>query len=195
MSTVSFSRYLDLETFDLVFPGIPNPTPEQREAVADLHQAARDVLPSLTTSADIIGELDAIKETYAYTRPVALTRDVQQIETLRIMNTAILEAWDRDYQYHEDLRRFFQIAEPMIYAAFGLVEDPNTLQEADLIVLALQSWKLLEAETEDFAEQDVGDERDVFDRLRRHWRWLGNQTAAPYEPLYELMTGRPLWNE
>lgn len=195
MDGITYNSYLDILTSECVFPGFPNPTPEQKDTAVDCRWTVRDHLPNVTDSAVIIGTLIELKRAWARDQVEGQVCRVELLEPLIAMNHAIQDELDQDRQYQQDMRRFLLMAVPELLDAYHCVHDAATLQADDLIVLALQSARRLAIETEHVIVEDMGNAREVIRRLRRHWRFLGNGTAAPYEPLYELVTGRPLINE
>ncbi|KAL8921533.1 MAG: hypothetical protein Q9208_005687 [Pyrenodesmia sp. 3 TL-2023] len=195
MDGITYNAFLDILTSESVFPGFPNPTPEQRDTAVDCRWTVRDHLPNVTTSAAIVGSLMELKRAWARDQVEGQVCSVELLEPLLSMNDAIQDEVAQDRQYQQDMRRFLMMAVPELLDAYNCVHDATTLEADDLIVLALQSARRLAIETDHVAVEGMGNAREVIRRLRRHWRFLGNGTAAPYEPLYELVTGRPLINE
>ncbi|KAI4178624.1 MAG: hypothetical protein LQ346_007376 [Caloplaca aetnensis] len=195
MDGIIYNRYLDILTSECVFPGTPNPTPSQKDTAVDLRWTVRDHLADMTSTTAIIDQLLSLKRAWTRERVEGQVCSVELLEPLVSMNDAIRDELDRDRQYQQDMRRLLMMAVPELLDAYECVDDAATLQPDDLVVLALQSARRLAIETDHVIVEDLGDARGVIRRLRRHWRWLGNGTAAPYEPLYELVTGRPLINE
>ncbi|KAL8763271.1 MAG: hypothetical protein Q9184_000911 [Pyrenodesmia sp. 2 TL-2023] len=195
MDSITYNAYYDILTSESVFPGFPNPTPEQKDTAVDFRWTVRDHLPNVTSSAAIVGTLLELKRAWAREQVEGQACSIELLEPLLSMNDAIQDEMDQDRQYQQDMRRFLLMAVPELLDAYECVDDAAALEAGDLVVLALQSARRLAIETEHVIVEDMGDAREVIRRLRRHWRFLGNGTAAPYEPLYELVTGRPLMNE
>ncbi|KAI4139164.1 MAG: hypothetical protein L6R39_006439 [Caloplaca ligustica] len=196
ISSVSLNQYMAVLQADQLSLKLPSPTPSQKQAILDTRWEARDKLPELTTSTDIINQLLMKRRALRQALNTPHPDDFEQLYVaFRVAITAIKEEQDRDWAYRQDLRRFFEIARPKMCEAYGLIEDPSTIQAGDLIVPAFEGFELLTTKTARITVEDVGNEDELFDRIRRHWRWLGTGAASAYDALYELVRGQPLLNE
>ena len=168
-------QYFDYYTRHVTAPKALNSAAARCQAV---RWEARDELPALTTSEDIV-------------RRIRLTRASQKDRAaIDITNRAIEEEYRHDRVYRDNLRRFLEIA----YVSLVEIEaDPNPPRlfgrSFDDIFESLHHLESLVHSTK---VSGIPDKSEVFVSLKRHWRWLGNWSAMPFEPLFEFVTGKQL---
>ncbi|KAL9025338.1 MAG: hypothetical protein Q9196_005820 [Gyalolechia fulgens] len=148
--------------------------------LTNLRWEVRDRMPAKTTSRAILRQLMAMR---------AAQDDAAVIAAI---DAAIDEEATQNLAYRDNLRRFYDIALPIVSRADYYRRHIDTFGSMDEAVH--ESLQFLLSQVGSVTVTDVGDKRKVFENLKRHWRWLGCRTA-PYEPLYEFVLGTPLRNE
>ncbi|KAL8937314.1 MAG: hypothetical protein Q9216_004486 [Gyalolechia sp. 2 TL-2023] len=148
--------------------------------LAELRHEVRDTMPATTTSDEIIEELQAMRAAQ------------DNAAVLTAIDAAIDAEIEQDMAYQDNLRRFYEIALPIVCRAEYYRGFIDTFGPMDIDVH--ESLQFLMAQVDFLTVANIGDKRQVFRDLKRHWRWLGCPTAI-YEPLYEFVLGIPFRNE
>ncbi|KAL8825590.1 MAG: hypothetical protein Q9170_007734 [Blastenia crenularia] len=157
------------------------------DAVEEARWEAREMLPAETTTSDILNQLEALKTSQTFAAMTARGDDVHMQAAIGATHLAIQRECELSAAHLDNLRRLYLIALPTLFDPWyhrRYRERFSTPHEE-----VFNSFRRLMNEVDDFVVPGIPDKKLVLEEVRRRWRWLGHQTAAPYEPLYEWVTG------